>query len=107
MTWGTGLTKKGKPKSNGSVHKKVVECLERITETLLMIWLEHSRTLRLSVLEKIHDKATWKKVISFIEQYGADLFTQRFLNAGNIRSILHQGGGRLVAAGRTRGERGR
>jgi hypothetical protein len=43
------------------------------------------------VLERIHDRATWKKTVAFIEQYGDEIFTQRFLNLGNIRAILHQG----------------
>jgi hypothetical protein len=69
----------------------IVSCLEKLTESLLTGWLSHSRTLRLSVLERIHDRATWKKVVAFIERYGDEIFTQRFLNLGNIRAILHQG----------------
>jgi hypothetical protein len=49
--------------------------------------------LRLSVLERVHDRATWKKTVAFIERYGDELFTQRLLNLGNIRAILHQGVG--------------
>jgi len=33
----------------------LVECLEQVTESLLKQWLAHSRTLRLSVLERIAD----------------------------------------------------
>src|SRR5262249_25363854 len=69
----------------------LVSCLEKLTESLLQGWLGHSRTLRLSVLERIHDRATWKKTVAFIEQYGDEIFTQRFLNLGNIRAILYQG----------------
>jgi hypothetical protein len=69
----------------------LVSCLEKLTESLLASWLAHSRTLRLSVLERVHDRATWKKSVAFIERYGSELFTQRFLNLGNIRAILHQG----------------
>lgn len=69
----------------------LITCLEKLTESLLVSWLAHSRTLRLSVLEKVSGKAEWKKLVEFIETYGADLFTQRFLNMGNIRAILHQG----------------
>jgi hypothetical protein len=71
----------------------LVSCLEKLTESLLQGWLGHSRTLRLSVLERIHDRATWKSTVAFIEQYGDEIFTQRFLNLGNIRAILHQGVG--------------
>jgi hypothetical protein len=69
----------------------VVSCLEKLTESLLTSWLAHSRTLRLSVLERVHDKASWKKLVEFVERYGDELFSQRFLNLGNIRAILHQG----------------
>jgi hypothetical protein len=69
----------------------LVSCLEKLTESLLTSWLAHSRTLRLSVLERVHDKASWKKLVEFVERYGDELFTQRFLNLGNIRAILHQG----------------
>jgi hypothetical protein len=69
----------------------LVSCLEKLTESLLTSWLAHSRTLRLSVLERVHDRASWKKLVEFVERYGEELFTQRFLNLGNIRAILHQG----------------
>lgn len=69
----------------------LVTCLEKLTESLLTGWLAHSRTLRLSVLERVHERAAWKKSVAFIERYGNELFTQRFLNLGNIRAILHQG----------------
>ncbi|MEX2173627.1 MAG: hypothetical protein WD872_04645 [Pirellulaceae bacterium] len=71
--------------------ESLVSCLEKLTESLLTSWLAHSRTLRLSVLERVHDKANWKKLVEFVERYGEELFTQRFLNLGNIRAILHQG----------------
>src|SRR4029453_980501 len=71
----------------------LISCLEKLTESLLTSWLAHSRTLRLSVLERVHDKASWKKLVEFVERYGDELFSQRFLNLGNIRAILHQGVG--------------
>jgi hypothetical protein len=69
----------------------LVECLEQATESLLKQWLAHSRTLRLSVLEKIADEKVWHALVGFIQEYGGDLFTQRFLNMGNLRAIIHQG----------------
>lgn len=65
--------------------------LERFTESSLIVWLKHSQTLRLSVLEKIHAKPAWRSLVQFIKEYGEDIFTQRFLNFSNIRGILHQG----------------
>jgi hypothetical protein len=76
----------------------LVSCLEKLTEALLASWLAHSRTLRLSVLERVHDRAAWKKMVAFIERYGSELFTQRFLNLGNIRAILHQGAGQWLTS---------
>ncbi len=69
----------------------VVECLKQLTESLLSSWLAHSKTLRLSVLEKVKDRQEWSRLVTFVERYGADLFTQRFLNLSNLRAILHQG----------------
>ena len=69
----------------------LVQCLERLTEPALETWLLHSRTLRLSVLEGVRQPAAWKRLVEFIQNYGSDLFTQRFLALGNIRAILHCG----------------
>jgi hypothetical protein len=80
-----------KPEGEENRTDALVSCLEKLTESLLQGWLGHSRTLRLSVLERIHDRATWKKLVAFIENYGEEIFTQRFLNLGNIRAILYQG----------------
>ncbi|MEQ8790997.1 MAG: hypothetical protein RIC55_32345 [Pirellulaceae bacterium] len=69
----------------------LVDALESLTESLLISWLAHSRTLRLSVLEKVKERVAWRKLVTFIDHYGADLFTQRFFSLGNVRAILHQG----------------
>lgn len=69
----------------------LVECLEHVTQNLLIIWLNHSRTLRLSAVEKFTESGQWKLVQAFIQRFGNDLFTQHFFSRGNIRSILHGG----------------
>jgi hypothetical protein len=69
----------------------LVQCLERLTEPALETWLAHSRTLRLSILEGVRQPTAWKRLVEFIQNYGSDLFTQRFLALGNIRAILHCG----------------
>jgi len=69
----------------------LVECLKQLTESLLSSWLAHSKTLRLSVLEKVKQKRPWSRLVAFVERYGADIFTQRFLNIANLRAILHEG----------------
>jgi hypothetical protein len=82
-----------------SPHEQpLIQCLERLTEALLISWLGHSRTLRLSVLEKVNDRRSWKRLREFVERYGGDLFTQQFLNLGNLRAILHQGVERWLQA---------
>lgn len=74
-----------------SPSQSLFDCVELLTESMLLMWLDHSRTLRLSVLEKVSDKSSWNRLVEFITQYGGDLFTQRLLQLGNVRAILHQG----------------
>jgi hypothetical protein len=81
----------GAPDDSDKGDNDLVECLEQVTESLLKQWLAHSRTLRLSVLERIADDKSWQALVAFTERFGRDLFTQRFLNMGNLRAILHQG----------------
>ena len=71
----------------------LVDCLQEWTEALLKRWLAHSRTLRLSVLERIGSRKHWDAIVQFIQHYGNDLFTQRFMTLGNIRAILLEGVG--------------
>jgi hypothetical protein len=68
----------------------LVEALQDLTESQLNRWLSHSRTLRLSVVERLVSDADWQAFVAFVQRYGADLFTQKFLNLGNLRAILHQ-----------------
>jgi hypothetical protein len=75
----------------------LVDCLQEWTEALLKRWLAHSRTLRLSVLERISTRKQWETVVNFIQHYGHDLFTQRFMTLGNIRAILLEGVGIWLA----------
>lgn len=71
----------------------LVEALQELTESQLHRWLTHSRTLRLSVVERLSSDADWRSFVAFVERYGGDLFTQKFLNLGNLRAILHQRAG--------------
>ncbi|MCP4191466.1 MAG: hypothetical protein GY768_12645 [Planctomycetaceae bacterium] len=70
---------------------QLVSCLESMTESMLVTWLSHSRTLRLSVLEKVKGDEAWQDLVQFVKRYGEDLFTQQFLSLANVRSILFQG----------------
>jgi hypothetical protein len=69
----------------------MVTSLERLTEAMLISWLCHSQTLRLSVLEDLTEDEEWGTLVRFIKDYGDEIFTQRFLNLPNVRAILHQG----------------
>lgn len=71
--------------------KVLFDFVHLLTESLLIMWLEHSRTLRLSVLEKVNDDESWSRLVEFIQRYGADIFSQPFLRLANVRAILHQG----------------
>jgi hypothetical protein len=85
------LHREKRKRNRNGAEACLVSFLEQLTESLLLSWLSHSRTLRLSVLERTHDNAVWQNTVTFIQQYGGELFTQRFLNLGNLRAILHQG----------------
>ncbi len=69
----------------------LIPMLERLTETMLGSWLAHSQTLRLSPLEMVTDPKKWEQLVQFIKKYGDPIFTQMFLQLGNVRAILHQG----------------
>jgi hypothetical protein len=85
--WAAGA-KPGQPEEH--FDAELIEFLNQLTEKLLRLWLRHSSTLRLSVMEGV-DEDEWKQLVSFIRNYGHDLFTPQFLNEGNLRAILHQG----------------
>ncbi|MEX1042889.1 MAG: hypothetical protein WDZ51_19805 [Pirellulaceae bacterium] len=78
-------------KGGEELDNALVECLEQVTQNLLLIWLSHSRTLRLSSVEKFTEAHHWKRLLKFIKLFGHDLFTQYFFNRGNMRGILHTG----------------
>ncbi len=73
------------------VDRTLLALLQQVTATLLRRWLDHSRHVRLSVLEAVADEPRWQTLRRFIEVYGHDLFTQRFMTYGNLRAILHEG----------------
>ncbi len=65
--------------------------LFRVTEEFQKLWVEHSQSLRLSVLEAVSDDADWEAVRGFVTGYGSDLFTVPFLGLSNMRGILARG----------------
>lgn len=81
------------PRATDQDDALMVTNLERLTEAMLISWLCHSQTLRLSVLEDLSDDDDWRELVGFISTFGDEIFTQRFLNLPNVRAILHQGVG--------------
>ena len=67
--------------------------LERLTAPFLALWVEHSRTLQLSVLETLPNEADWQALQTFVRRYGGDLFHARFMTLANLRGVLHRGAG--------------
>ncbi len=72
-------------------HESLVDLLRRITESFLNLWVAHSQTLRLSVLQSPPPDADWDGLRDFVREYGSDLFTPQFLALANLRSVLHRG----------------
>jgi hypothetical protein len=70
---------------------ELINFLEQTVEILLHCWLSHSRGVRLSVMETVGDDQRWIDLRKFIERYGREIFTQQFMNLGNLRGILHEG----------------
>jgi hypothetical protein len=67
--------------------------LETIVEPFIEVWVEHCETLRVSTLDAITSDKDWDRLIKFIQDYGQDLFTAKFMALGNLRGILHRGVG--------------
>ncbi len=84
-------TEAGASDESDASDEDLVLLLQQFTESLLERWLQHSRSLRLSALERVSGDARWKTMVEFIERYGHDLFTLRFFNPSNLRSILDEG----------------
>ena len=77
---------------NCELHERLlIDYLEQLLEQTAQIWIEHSQTLRLSVLEKVYADKKWEALVNFIRAHGRDIFTQEFLHLGNLRAILHRG----------------
>ncbi|NIP87179.1 MAG: hypothetical protein GTO03_17110 [Planctomycetales bacterium] len=70
---------------------ELIEYLQHLTELMMIRWLDHSRSVRLSVLERLTNEKQWQKLAQFIKRYGQGLFHQLFFNLGNLRAILQMG----------------
>jgi hypothetical protein len=68
-----------------------LEPLRQVVDSFLELWLRHSETLRLSVLEGYAGQAEWDALAGFVRKYGGGLFNPQFLTLSNLRGILHRG----------------
>ncbi|MBL8818214.1 MAG: hypothetical protein JNL58_19460 [Planctomyces sp.] len=75
-----------------NVFKRIQKLLDSYTE----LWIRHSGSMRLSVIEDLHDDQRAEEVRDFITQYGEDLFHTRMLTLGNARAIVHHGAEALL-----------
>jgi hypothetical protein len=64
--------------------------LFQLAEAFQDLWVQHSQSLRLSILESVED-GDWEPVQTFVKKYGSDLFTVPFLGLSNMRGILARG----------------
>jgi hypothetical protein len=71
----------------------LVELLEQVIEPLLALWVQHSRTLRVAVMETVATEAEWNSLRDFVRRYGSGLFHARFMTLGNLRGVVHRGVG--------------
>jgi hypothetical protein len=74
-------------------EQELVGVLERVLEPFLDLWVRHSRTLRVAVLEGVATAPEWAALAGFVRRYGKDLFQVRFMTLANLNGILHRGVG--------------
>ena len=70
---------------------RVAGTLEKLLDPLLGVWMDHSKDLRLSMIEAIDTEEDWKRLCKFVKRYGKDIFQNRFMTLANLRGILHRG----------------
>ncbi|HMP18137.1 MAG TPA: hypothetical protein PKD72_14020 [Gemmatales bacterium] len=70
---------------------QLVNLLDSLAKPFLMLWIDHSHSVRLSTLESIQSKDDWSEIRDFIKQYGSELFHPKFMTLANLRAILSRG----------------
>lgn len=76
---------------SGGSDDVIFEQLRILTQECSFLWRQHSNSMRLSIVEDLHDVRFAEDVKMFIEKYGEELFHARMLTLGNARAILHHG----------------
>ncbi|MEZ6059837.1 MAG: hypothetical protein R3C19_05700 [Planctomycetaceae bacterium] len=77
-------------------RKNVYRRIQRLMDAYRELWGTHSSSMRLSVVEELHDEDRAAEIRNFIETYGEDLFHTRMLTLGNARAIVHSGAESLI-----------
>ncbi len=70
--------------------------MKRLMDSYGMLWAQHSSSMRLTIVEELHDEERCEEVREFIEAYGDDLFHTRMLTLGNARAIVLHGADSLL-----------
>jgi hypothetical protein len=76
--------------------ESIVAVLDDLTAPFAALWIEHSRTLQLSVLETITEGEGWRRLEELVRKYGGDLFHVRFMTLANLRGVLLRGVGAFL-----------
>ena len=71
--------------------QSLLKRIQKLLDSYSDLWTRHSGSMRLSIVEDLHDDEFANEVKEFIEKYGEDLFHTRMLTLGNARAILHHG----------------
>ncbi|WP_437185155.1 hypothetical protein SH668x_002252 [Planctomicrobium sp. SH668] len=71
--------------------EELIDALGQVIDPYQWIWLEHSRTMRISAVDGVRKHVEWDEISEFIGKYGNDLFHASQLTLGNVRAILHNG----------------
>jgi hypothetical protein len=69
---------------------RFVHLLDQVAKPFLMLWIDHSHSVRLSALEVVQGEE-WEEICTFIQKFGSDLFHPRFMTLANLRAILNRG----------------
>jgi hypothetical protein len=80
----------------GPGSKSVFRRIHRLLDAYSDLWMRHSSSMRLSVIEDLHDDDRAAEVRDFISEYGEELFHTRMLTLGNARAIIHNGAEALL-----------
>lgn len=80
------------PRQRRSIFRRI----QRLLDAYNKLWATHSSSMRLSIVEELHDQDRAGDVRKFIEAYGDDLFHTRMLTLGNARAIVHNGADSLL-----------